>query len=187
MSDQTAMIEFKCESCGHQYRVKAEMGGHKVRCKCGQVMVVPGGSGGATPPPPPTAAAAGSGEPIITKAPAKPDGAQTEEDELAAIEIDFDPWAENQESGGEIKAIGAGARSRHEDKWNRKPNTTGQGAIHVKTFSGKTNEQSLEYLDQKINEWLDAHPEYEVKFATAVPGEIIGKTKEPGIFISVWV
>lgn len=76
---------------------------------------------------------------------------------------------------------------RHEDKWKRTPNLTGRGAIHVKSFHCKLMGESLEYLDQQINEWLDAHPQYEVKFATATVGEWSGKIKEPNLVVQVWV
>ena len=163
MTDEAATIEFNCQGCDHEYKVKAELAGKQVRCKCGQVMTVP--EPNAKPPEP--------------------------EDELAAIDIDGDPFADDDSDPAEKTEIKSTAKwagaSSHADNWNRTPNVTGAGAIHVKTFSAKTNEQSLEFLDQKINEWLDAHPEYEVKFATVAPGEIIGKTREPGIFVSVWV
>jgi hypothetical protein len=76
---------------------------------------------------------------------------------------------------------------RHEDAWKRKPNTTGTGAIHVKSFHCKLNSESLDYLDRQINEWLDAHPQYEVKFVTTSIGEWQGKIKEPNMIMQVWV
>ena len=77
--------------------------------------------------------------------------------------------------------------SRHEDKWNRTPNVTGQGAIHVKSFHAKLTGESLAFLDEQINEWLDAHPQYEVKMVTSSVGEWAGKTKEPNLIVQVWV
>lgn len=76
---------------------------------------------------------------------------------------------------------------RHEDAWQRSPNVTGMGAIHVKSFHCKLTEEALHYLDQQINEWLDAHPQYEVKFVTTSVGEWTGKMKEPNMIVQVWV
>lgn len=76
---------------------------------------------------------------------------------------------------------------RHEDNWDRTPNSTGTGAIHVKTFVCKLRADSIENMDQNINEWLDAHPQYEVKFVTANVGPLVGKTKEDAMFVNVWV
>jgi hypothetical protein len=76
---------------------------------------------------------------------------------------------------------------RHEDSWNRTPNVTGTGAIHVKSFHAKLTGESLEFLDRQINEWLDAHPQYEVKFVSTSVGEWTGKLKEPNLIVQVWV
>ena len=76
---------------------------------------------------------------------------------------------------------------RHEDNWSRTPNTTGQGAIHVRTFHCKLTDDALTYLDQCVNEWLDAHPQYEVKFVTSSVGTLTGKLKEPNLICQVWV
>lgn len=80
------------------------------------------------------------------------------------------------------------AEKRHEDNWNRTPNTPGTGAIHVRTFRAKLSDDGISYLDQQINEWLDAHPQYEVKMVNTAIGEWSTKLgKEPGIVVSVWV
>ncbi len=76
---------------------------------------------------------------------------------------------------------------RHEDNWTRTPNTTGQGAIHVRTFHSKLTVDALTYLDQSVNEWLDAHPQYEVKFVNSTVGTMTGKLKEPQLICQVWV
>ncbi|TVQ60618.1 MAG: hypothetical protein EA378_11055 [Phycisphaerales bacterium] len=77
--------------------------------------------------------------------------------------------------------------SRHEEAWNRTPNVTGMGAIHVKSFHCKLTGDCLNLLDQQINEWLDAHPQYEVKQVTTSVGEWSGKTREPNLIVNVWV
>lgn len=79
-----------------------------------------------------------------------------------------------------------GAKKAGED-WKRKTNTTGTGATHVKSFHCKLNAESLDYMDQQINEWLDAHPDYEVKLVSTSVGEWTGKIKEPALVVSVWV
>ena len=95
------------------------------------------------------------------------------------------------ESAGPVaapKSITAfGKETRHEEEWNRRPNANETGAIHVKTFHSKITDDALVYMDQQINEWLDAHPEYEVKFASSTVGILSGKVKEPHVICSVWV
>ena len=76
---------------------------------------------------------------------------------------------------------------RTEDSWKRQTNKTGVGATHVKSFHAKLTGESLEFLDKQINEWLDAHPDHEVKFSTATVGEWTGKLREPNLIVQVWV
>lgn len=80
-----------------------------------------------------------------------------------------------------------GGIGRTEDSWQRKSNKTGVGATHVKTFHAKLTGESLEFLDKQINDWMDAHPDHEVKFSTSTVGEWTGKLKEPNVIIQVWV
>ena len=74
-----------------------------------------------------------------------------------------------------------------ESGWNRRPHANGTGAIHVRSFHCKLTGESLEYLARQINEWLDAHPDYEVKMVTTSVGEWTGKSKEPSLIVNVWV
>lgn len=80
-----------------------------------------------------------------------------------------------------------GDQVRHEEKWNRTPNSPGTGAIHVKTFVSKLRLDAIEHMDQQINEWLDAHPQYEVKMVSSSIGVLVGKINEPALFLNVWV
>ena len=76
-----------------------------------------------------------------------------------------------------------------EEHWKRAPTPTGtnRGACHVRSFHCKLTGDSLEFLDNQINDWLDAHPEYEVKMVTTSVGEWTGKLKEPALIVNVWV
>jgi hypothetical protein len=42
------------------------------------------------------------------------------------------------------------------------------------------------FLDDKINEWLDSHPEVEIKFVTTNIGQFEGKVRELAMVINVW-
>ena len=105
------------------------------------------------------------------------------EPEPIEIEIEGDdgPQRTIQTFGG-----GSGA-AKQETKWKRQPNKTGHGATHVRTFVSKMRLDAIEHLDEQINEWLDEHPELEVKFVTTSHGTLTGKTKEEAMFVSVWV
>jgi len=115
------------------------------------------------------------------------DAIPIEEVETNTTKVDEPEAIDLAESEGkrQIRTLGQG--QRHEDEWNRTPNTTGQGAIHAKTFVSKLRVDAIEHMDQLINEWLDAHPQYEVKLVSTSVGDLTGKTKEPAMFVTVWV
>lgn len=125
-------------------------------------------------------------------APKKADGEDLSLDDTLPLDVSDAPMpvASGPSQGGTPKIrtfeqrLGAG---RHEDKWSRTPNVTGAGAIHVKSFHCRLTGDSLEFLDQQINEWLDAHPQYEVKLVTTSVGLWSGKLKEPNLIVNVWV
>ena len=72
-------------------------------------------------------------------------------------------------------------------EWKRKPNLDGKGATHVKSFHARLNTEALEMMDLQINQWLEEHPELEVKCVNATIGEWQGKVKEPNLILQVWV
>ena len=85
------------------------------------------------------------------------------------------------------KITAFGVRKPHEDHWQRTPNLNGTGAIHVRTFVTKLRLDAIDHLDTQVNEWLDNHPEYEVKFVTTTIGTLFGKNKEEAMFMNIWV
>jgi hypothetical protein len=117
----------------------------------------------------------------------QPQQAQQQEDPIALIEDD-DDLAEplvDAPAVSKIKAFGAEFKQK-QHQWKRTPHTTGQGAIRMKSFHGKYSDQGLEYLDDAINEWLDNHPEVEVKFVTSTVSVFEGKTREPALVLNLW-
>lgn len=113
---------------------------------------------------------------------------EEELDELAPLEVDG--VVDNDEAGAakaSKKIQQFAQRKAHVDHWTRTPNVTGAGAIHVKTFVTKLRLDAIEHLDEQVNEWLDAHPEYEVKFVSTTIGKLVGKNTEDAIFMNVWV
>jgi hypothetical protein len=70
--------------------------------------------------------------------------------------------------------------------WKRTPHVTGQGICRVKSFHGRLSDQGMDYLDSTINEWLDAHPEVEVKNVTTNTNMFDGKMKELALIVNIW-
>jgi hypothetical protein len=84
-----------------------------------------------------------------------------------------------------IKAFGVvGGQRAH--TWKRTATTPGTGACRVRSFHGKLSDQGMTYLDDQINEWLDQHPEVEVKFVTSTVGQFEGKIREPALIMNLW-
>lgn len=120
-----------------------------------------------------------------------------EEDELEELEpvdeaaktrhkAEIDLIDETQRPQSQRK-IEKSERQSIESPWKRTPIVTGQGAAHMKTFVCKLRPDAIELLDSQVNQWLDDHPEYEVKFANTTVGEMQGKSREPTLFLTVWV
>ncbi|MBC7835490.1 MAG: hypothetical protein H7Y88_10390 [Phycisphaerales bacterium] len=111
-------------------------------------------------------------------APARP-----EPRSIAVSEDDERPEAKPQ-----IKSFEQVLSAKHNDsEWKRKPTKSGTGACHVRSFHCKLTGDTLDNLDRQINEWLDAHPDFEVKFTNATIGDWTGKLKEPNLIVQVWV
>lgn len=87
-----------------------------------------------------------------------------------------------------IRAFAQSLATLHADgEWNRKPFANKTGAMHVKSFHCKLTGESLEFLDKQINDWLDAHPDFEIKMVTGTVGEWTGKLREPNLILQIWV
>jgi hypothetical protein len=115
-------------------------------------------------------------------------------DELTPIDIDGDDVGGDDASAGsmsdsvstKIHGFSVG-RVPHEQNWGRPTNQTGTGATHVRTFYSKLRADAIDHMDLQVNQWLDKHPEYEVKFVTTTVGKLYGKTLEDALFMNVWV
>jgi len=73
-----------------------------------------------------------------------------------------------------------------EKEFKRPANVTGAGAVRVRSFHGRLNDDGLRRMDDRINEWLDTHKEIEVKNVTSCIGQWDDKAKEPALVLTVW-
>lgn len=105
-------------------------------------------------------------------------------DETSSIGLIND--AELGTSEHKIKAIGGGDLGLRKEQFKRKTAVTGQGACRCRSFHGRLSSQGLDYLDNQINEWLDSHPDVEVKFVTSTVGTFEGKIREPALVLNLW-
>ncbi len=106
-------------------------------------------------------------------------------DELESIELADETPRLGPAPVSKIRAFNEPAHVKTR-QWTRTPQSSGQGAIRVKSFHGKYSDQGLEYLDDAINDWIDHHPEVEVKFVTSTVGTFEGKIREPALVLNLW-
>lgn len=84
-----------------------------------------------------------------------------------------------------IKLTGGGDKHNY-THFKRNTRVDGSGACRVRTFHGRLNDEGLAFMDDKINEWIDNHPEVEVKQVNTVIGHMEGKHNEQALFITIW-
>ena len=70
--------------------------------------------------------------------------------------------------------------------YSRATHSNKTGAVRMRTFHCRLSEQGVDYLDQTVNDWLEHHPDIEVKFTTSTIGLWDGKLKEPTLILNVW-
>jgi len=85
-----------------------------------------------------------------------------------------------------IQYLGITEGGHKRDNWKRPTTVNGTGATRLRSFHGKYSEQGLEYLDGAVNDWLDNHPDIEVKFVTSTVMTFEGKIREPALVLNVW-
>ena len=86
----------------------------------------------------------------------------------------------------QYQSLGMGSGLHKTQEYKRPPNCNGNGACRVRSFHGRLSDEGMSYMDDKINEWMDAHPEYEIKFVTTTVGLYDGKIKEQALIVNVW-
>ncbi len=109
------------------------------------------------------------------------------EEALRPIELDQDlEGGEGDPQAADMIRTFGSAR-REASRWKRKPQKSPTGASHMKTFVSKLRLDAIDHMDNQVNEWLDEHPDYDIKFVTATVGTLVGKTSEQALFLNVWV
>jgi hypothetical protein len=155
--------------------------------------------GAIRPPPPPAPARPADDEPISLE-----DEEPIELEEGASAPVAPAPprlaalgSAGATAATGEGQAAGVGTPSKIKfyaggdkhtyTKFKRPAHVGGTGACRVRTFHGRLSDDGLAYTDDKINEWLDNHPDVEIKHVNCLVGPLEGKvTGEQGLIVVIW-
>ncbi|MCG3125919.1 MAG: hypothetical protein CHACPFDD_00746 [Phycisphaerae bacterium] len=59
-------------------------------------------------------------------------------------------------------------------------------ATRCRTFHCKLNDASISMMNQQLNEWVDAHDDVAIKFATSSVGVFEGKHADPNLIVTVF-
>lgn len=84
-----------------------------------------------------------------------------------------------------IRFTGGGDKHNY-TKFKRALHADGTGVCRLRSFHGRLSDEGLAFMDDKINEWLDTHPEIEIKLVNTVIGPIEGKNGEQAMFVTLW-
>jgi hypothetical protein len=71
-------------------------------------------------------------------------------------------------------------------KFKRPLSKSGQGASRMRVFHAKMSDAAVRNLENIVNEWLDANPNVEIKFATSTVGTWEGKHAEPHLIVTIY-
>jgi hypothetical protein len=101
------------------------------------------------------------------------------------ISLEGDEPTSSEPIKSKIRAFSVAEAHIGPHDWKRTPHTC-EGACRMRTFHGRLSDQGMDYLDNAINEWLDKHPEIEVKFVTQSIGMFDGKIKDWALILNLW-
>ena len=149
----------------------------------------------APPPPPPQQRMGGMGAPMAPPQPKlsprvtdpRPMPDHDPHRDSIAIEEGDAPGSVQPSSKIKLQTLGmSSGLHKTQTEYKRKTCATGQGACRVRSFHGRLSDEGMSYMDDKINEWLDAHPDIEIKHVTTTIGLYDGKIKEQALIVNVW-
>jgi hypothetical protein len=123
--------------------------------------------------------------PTVVKAP-MPVKAAGHQEPLSLVEDHVPAAANAAPVQSKIHGFSVGVKQQWSENWKRQTHVNAGGAIRVRSFHGRLSEQGLEYMDHLINDWLDGHPEVEIKNVTSSVGMFDGKMKEPAVILNLW-
>ncbi len=59
-------------------------------------------------------------------------------------------------------------------------------ATRCRTFHAKLTDAAFGHMNEQINEWVDAHADISIKFATSAVGVVEGKHPDPHLIVTVF-
>ncbi len=86
----------------------------------------------------------------------------------------------------QVRAFGAASVETREPEYQRPLLKDTRNATRCRTFHCKMSDASFRHLNLQINEWIDAHPDVEIKFALSNVGIVEGKHADPHLIVTIF-
>ena len=97
------------------------------------------------------------------------------------------PFDDSEDAGDTgISHAPVNLSSSNADKTAKKKIVSAKRVTGVKTFCTKLHEGSIEFVDERIKDWLAENPGIIVKRTNTATGIVTGKKPEPSIIITIW-
>lgn len=117
-----------------------------------------------------------------------------EDEEPIALAIEDDDLDAGASGATKITAFGGGVSSATtfggkavSREWKRALLEDSTNATRCRTFHCKLNDSSMAVMNESINEWVDSHPEIQIKFATSCIGPVEGKSSnDPHLILTIF-
>jgi len=104
-----------------------------------------------------------------------------DDDDIIVLDEEADEAPSTQ-----VRAFGAAAMQAQEPEYQRPLLKDTARATRCRTFHCKMSDASFRHLNLQINEWVDAHPEVEIKFALSNVGVVEGKHADPHLIVTIF-
>lgn len=114
---------------------------------------------------------------------------QATDEPIAMLDEGLEAETDASHRSASIRAFGDGGlgQAARRDSQHRRSLLTGSSnATRCRTFHCKLSDASMAHLDEMITEWVDAHDDVEIKFATSSVGVVEGKSADPHLIVTIF-
>ena len=98
--------------------------------------------------------------------------------------IPFDDSDDSGDTGISHMPVNLGGSSA--GKAVKKKVVSAERITGTKTFCTKLHEGSIEFIDERIKDWLADNPGIIVKRTNTATGTVVGKKPEPNLIVTIW-
>lgn len=95
---------------------------------------------------------------------------------------------QNPLEGSQIRQFGTGLglQGQMREDFQRPLLKDSRNATRCRTFHAKLTDAAIAHLNESINDWVDEHPDIEIKFAMSNIGVVEGKHQDQHLIVTVF-